>query len=73
MIKQLRDIWLVLTGELSSTQVYHLRMALETAQQTAALQLHRANEAVKLYNEAEVGRKEASDALGQKVLKDTLQ
>lgn len=68
----LKDIWRVIIGKLSwerlSLAVYEARRAQEIANQ----QSHRANEAVRLYNEGEIARKQSSDALGNAVIKQML-
>lgn len=69
----LSDIWRVITGKLSWNMITDLERALQLANVTADYQHKRANEAVRLYNESEIGRKQSSDALGQRVIDDMKQ
>lgn len=68
----LKDIWRVLTGRLSWEMLEDVRHARILALKAAAYQLNRANEAVRLYNDCEIARKQSSDALGNVVMKQML-
>lgn len=68
----LHDLWLVITRKLSSKQIADLLWHLEIARHNYEVASKRANEAVRLYNEGEIARKQSSDALGNAVIKQML-
>lgn len=68
----LKDIWRVMTGRLSWQILTNTRRSLQFMSEECDFQHRRANEAVRLYNEGEVARKQSSDALGNAVIKQIL-
>lgn len=68
----LKDLWKVLTGTLSTEALLGLDRNWRRATEEANYQTKRANEAVRLYNESEIARKQSSDALGNAVIKQML-
>lgn len=68
----LKDLWRVLTGTLSTDMLMQARHMAYMSDMRAETQTRRANEAVRLYNEGEIARKQSSDALGNAVIKQML-
>lgn len=65
---RLYQAWLALTGRLHTKTIKALEWELDLTKNNYRVASLRATEAVRLYNESEVARKQSSDALGEAVI-----